>query len=108
MITTISEKKRLERLPPVHPGEVLLEDFMKPLRLSQYRVAKDIGVPSIRISQLVRGKRAVTADTAMRLARYFGTSIEVWLRLQAQYDAEVAQEQFGEKIKREVQALKVA
>ena len=71
----------IDRLPPIHPGEILLEDFMKPLELSQYRLAKDIGVPALRISQIVRGKRAVTADTALRLARYFGTSAEVWMRL---------------------------
>jgi antitoxin HigA-1 len=94
-----------ERLPPVHPGEVLLEDFMKPLGLSQYRVAKDIGVTPIRISQIVHGKRAITADTAMRLARYFGTSAAVWLRLQARYDLEIAEMQHGERIKQEVRAL---
>ncbi len=97
-----------ETLPPVHPGEVLLEDFMKPLGLSQYRVAKDIGVSAIRISQIVHGKRAITADTAMRLARYLGTSAEVWLRLQARYDLELAQAQMGERIKQEVQVLKAA
>ena len=80
-----------ERLPPVHPGEVLLEDFMKPLGLTQYRLAKDLGVPALRISQIVHGKRAVTADTALRLARYFGTSANVWTRLQARYDLEVAE-----------------
>lgn len=75
---------------------------MKPLELSQYRVAKDIGVPALRISQIVRGKRAVTADTALRLARYFGTSAEVWMRLQAMYDLEVAQLDLEDKIEREV------
>jgi addiction module HigA family antidote len=94
-----------ERLPPVHPGEVLLEDFMKPLGLSQYRLAKDISVTPIRISQIVNGKRAITADTAMRLAHYFGTSAAVWLRLQARYDLEVAELQYGEQIKREVRVL---
>jgi addiction module HigA family antidote len=100
--------ENLEKLPPIHPGEVLLEDFMKPLELSQYRVAKDIGVSPIRISQIVHGKRAITADTAMRLARYFGTSAEVWLRMQARYDLEVAQEQIGERISQEVRVLKAA
>ena len=95
----------MKRLPPVHPGEVLLEDFMKPLGLSQYRVAKDIGVSPIRISQIIHGKRAITADTAIRLSRYLGTSPEVWLRLQARYDLEVAQEQIGERIKKEVRTL---
>lgn len=107
-MTIMPEEEKLERLPPIHPGEVLWEDFMKPLGLSQYRVAKDIGVSPIRISQIVHGKRAITADTAMRLARYFGTSAEVWLRLQARYDLEVAQEQWGERIKQEVRVLKAA
>ena len=94
-----------DRLPPVHPGEVLAEDFMKPLGLSQYRVAKDIGVPALRISQIVNGKRSVTADTAMRLARYFGTSPDVWLRLQARYDLETAQIAYGDRIEQEVKVL---
>ena len=94
-----------ERLPPIHPGEVLLEDFMKPLGLSQYRVARDIGVPPLRISQTVNGKRTTTADTAMLLARYFGTSPDVWLRLQARYDLEVAEREHGERITREVKVL---
>ena len=91
-----------ERLPPVHPGEVLLEDFMKPLGLSQYRLAKELNVPALRISQIVHGKRAVTADTALRLARYFGTSANVWMRLQARYDLEVAETELAERVKREV------
>jgi addiction module HigA family antidote len=95
----------MDRLPPIHPGEVLSEDFMKPLGLSQYRVAKDIGVPQLRISQIIKGKRAVTADTAMRLARYFGTSAEVWLRLQARYDLEVAEGANGQRIDDEVKPL---
>jgi len=95
----------MERLPPVHPGEVLLEDFMKPLGLSQYRVAKDIGVSPLRISQIVHGKRSVTADTALRLARYFGTGPTVWLRLQARYDLEVTEAKMAERIEREVKVL---
>ncbi|MDA0766576.1 MAG: HigA family addiction module antitoxin [Verrucomicrobia bacterium] len=95
-------KKKLE---PVHPGHVLLEDFMKPLELSQYRVASDIGVPPLRISEIVRAKRAVTADTAMRLARYFGTSAGIWMRLQAQYDLEVAERKFGKEIDKRVAEL---
>ncbi len=70
----------MKKLSPVHPGEILVEDFMKPLGLSQYRVAKDIGVPALRISHIVNGKRAITPDTALRLARYFGTSAAVWVR----------------------------
>ena len=94
--------EREERLPPVHPGEVLLEDFMKPLGLSQYRLAQDLNVPAMRISQIVHGKRAVTADTALRLARYFGTSANVWMRLQARYDLEVAEAELAERVEREV------
>ena len=92
-------------LPPVHPGKVLREDFMKPLGLSQYRLAKDIGVSPIRISQIVRGKRSITVDTAMRLARYFSTSVAVWLRLQVRYDLEVAEREKRERINREVKVL---
>lgn len=87
-----------ERLPPVHPGEVLLEDFMKPLHLSQYRLAQDIGVPALRIRQIVHSKRAITADTALRLARYFGTSANVWMRLQARYDLERAERELEERV----------
>ena len=83
----------------------MLEDFMKPLGLSQYRLARDIGVPALRISQIVRGKRSITADTAMRLARYFGTSAVVWLRLQARYDLEVAENRLAKRINREVKVL---
>ena len=89
-------------LSPIHPGEVLLEDFMIPLGLSQYRLAKDIGVAPIRISQIVHGRRGITADTALRLARYFGTSASVWLRMQVRYDLEVAERELKERIDREV------
>jgi len=94
--------KNTNRLPPVHPGEVLLEDFMKPLGITQYRLAKDIGVSSLRVSQIVRGKRSITADTAMRLARYFGTSAGIWMRIQARYDLEVAQVADAGKIAKQV------
>ena len=94
-----------DTLSPIHPGEILLEDFMNPLGLSQYRLAHDIGVTPIRISQIVNGQRAVTVDTAMRLARYFGTSAAVWLRLQVRYDLEVAEKQFSKRINREVKVL---
>ena len=89
-------------LSPIHPGEILLEDFMKPLGLSQYRLANDIGVTPIRISQIVHGKRSITIDTAMRFARYFGTSAAVWLRLQVRYDLEVAEGELSDKINKEV------
>ena len=94
-----------DTLSPIHPGEVLLEDFMKPLGLSQYRLAHDIGVTPIRISQIVNGQRAITVDTAMRLARYFGTSAAVWLRLQVRYELEVAEKDLSERINREVKIL---
>jgi addiction module HigA family antidote len=82
-----------------------LEDFTKPIGLSQYRVAADIGVAPLRISQIVRGRRAITADTALRLARYFGTTPGIWLRLQARYDLEVAQQHSGRQIERQVKVL---
>jgi len=94
-----------ETISPIHPGEVLREDFMKPLGISQYRLAKDIGVTPIRISQIVNGQRAITVDTALRLGRYFGTSAAVWLRLQVRYDLEVAEKELKEKIQREVKVL---
>ena len=92
-------------LSPIHPCEVLLEDFMKPLGLTQYRLAHDIGVTPIRISQIVNGQRAISVDTAMRLARYFGTSAAVWLRMQVRYDLEVAQGRLSDRINREVKVL---
>ena len=92
-------------LSAVHPGEVLLEDFVKPLGLSRYRVAKDIGVSPLRISEIVREQRAISVDTTMRLARYFGTSAGVWLRMQARYDLETAQARLAERINREVKIL---
>jgi antitoxin HigA-1 len=101
-IITDEVKMMNETLSPIHPGEVLLEDFMKPLGLSQYRLAQDIGVTPIRISQIVNGQRAITVDTAMRLARYFGTSAVVWLRLQVRYDLEVAEKTMTDRINREV------
>lgn len=91
-----------DRLPPVHPGEVLLEDFMRPLGLSRSRLAAELGVPAHRVGEMVRGQRAISADTALRLARYFGTSAELWLRLQVDYDLEVAKAADGEQIRRAV------
>jgi addiction module HigA family antidote len=95
-------------LSPIHPGEVLLEDFMKPLGLTQYRLAQDIGVSPIRISQIVNGQRAITVDTALRLARYFSTSAAVWMRLQVRYDLEVGESELGRQIEREVKVLEHA
>jgi antitoxin HigA-1 len=84
--------------PPAHPGEVLREDFLRPLAMSQYALARALGVPEIRISEIVNGKRAITPDTALRLARYFGTSPEFWLGMQASYDLEVTRERIGAEI----------
>ena len=93
------------KLPPVHPGEVLLEEFLRPLGVSQYRLAKDVSVPPRRINEIVRGSRAVTADTGLRLARYFGTSERFWLNLQARYDLEVEKDRLGGRLEREVRVL---
>jgi len=93
------------RLPNIHPGEVLLEDFLKPMGLSQYRLAKETGVSQIRVSEIVRGKRAVTADTALRLAKFFGTSVKFWMGLQTDYDVEEAQRKLGTRLEREVHPL---
>ena len=90
------------RLNPVHPGEVLLEEFLKPLNLSQNRLALDIGVPARRINEIVLRKRSVSADTALRLSQYFGTSPQFWLGLQTEYDLDVAADKIGSRIKREV------
>jgi antitoxin HigA-1 len=93
------------RLLPVHPGEILLEEFLKPLGLSQYRVAKDVSVPPRRINEIVRGSRAITADTALRLARFFGTSERFWLNLQTRYDLEVEKARLGDRLQREIRVL---
>lgn len=90
------------KLAPVHPGEVLLEEFLGPMGISQYRLAKDTSVPPRRINEIVHGTRAVSADTALRLARYFGTSERFWLNLQAQYDLEIERDRLGERLDREV------
>ncbi len=96
---------RRRKLPPVHPGEILFEEFIKPLGITQYRVAKDIKVPARRINEIVHGQRAVTADTALRLSRYFGTSDRFWLNLQARYDLEAEKDRLGDRLKKEVAVL---
>jgi addiction module HigA family antidote len=96
------------KLDPIHPGEVLLHDFLEPLGLSQYRLAHDISVPPRRINEIVHGKRSVSADTALRLARYFGTSERFWLNLQARYDLEVERDRLGDRLKKEVVVLERA
>jgi len=89
-------------LPPVHPGEILLEDFLNPMGITRYRLAKSIGVPQRRIDEICAGKRSITADTALRLARFFGTDPQSWMNLQAEYDLEIAAATLSERIKREV------
>lgn len=95
-----------DKLHPLHPREVLLEEFLKPLGLSQNRLAIEIGVDARRINEIVQGNRSVTADTALRLARYFGTSPQFWLGLQKDYDLHVALDVLGERIAREVKPLR--
>jgi addiction module HigA family antidote len=90
------------KLPPIHPGEILLEEFLKPLNISQYRLAKDINVPPRRINEIVQSKRSITADTALRLSRYFGLSERFWLNLQISYDLEVAKDRLEERLEQEV------
>ena len=92
----------MKRIPPVHPGEILLEEFLKPMGISQYRLAVDISVPPRRINEIVHGKRAITADTALRLARYFGNSEGFWMNLQTRYDLEVQRDRMGERLVKEV------
>ncbi len=94
-----------KKLAPVHPGEVLIEEFLAPLQISQYRLAKEISVPPRRINEIVHGKRAISADTALRLARYFGTSDRFWLNLQARYDLETEKDRLGSRLKKEVAVL---
>ena len=89
-------------LAPVHPGEVLLEEFLTPLALSQYRLAREIGVPPRRVNEIVHGARAVSADTALRLGRYFGTSAAFWLGLQMRHDLDRATDRLGDRLEREV------
>ena len=94
-----------KELHPVHPGEVLLEEFLKPMGLSQNRLALGIGVPPRRINEIVLGKRSITADTALRLGRYFCNSPKFWLGLQRDYDLDIAADTLGERLKREVQVF---
>src|SRR5436190_6935963 len=96
------------RLSKITPGEILNEEFLKPMRITQYRLAKDLGVPPRRINEIVKGQRAITADTALRLARYFRMSAEFWLNLQTHYDLEQAQQELGSRLKKEITPLAAA
>jgi addiction module HigA family antidote len=95
------------KIAPIHPGEILFEEYMKPLSLSQYRLAKDISVSARRVNEIVHGKRAITADTALRLARYFGTSDRFWLNLQTRYDLEIEKQRLKGRLDREVSRLRI-
>ena len=97
-----------KRLAPIHPGEVLLEDFLKPLGLSQYRLAKGLSVPPRRINEIVLGKRGITADTALRLGRFFGTSDRFWLNLQTAFDLDIERHRLAGRLEREVEVLRRA
>ena len=91
-----------KKLDPIHPGEILLEEFLKPMGISQYRLAKDISVPARRINEIVHGTRAISPDTALRLSRYFGLSERFWLNLQARYDLEVEKDRLKDRLEKEV------
>lgn len=94
-----------KKLDPVHPGEILIEEFLKPMGISQYRLAKDISVPARRINEIVHGKRSISADTALRLSRYFGLSERFWLNLQIRYDIEVQKDKMDKHYEKEVKVL---
>ena len=93
---------------PIHPGEILQEEFLQPLGISQYRLAREIGVPAMRISKIVRGERGISADTAIRLARYFGMSVEFWTGIQTHYEVEKAKMTLGDRLDAEVKVLAAA
>ncbi len=99
---------RKKMLAPIHPGEILMEEFLKPLGISQYKLAKDIHVPARRINEIVHGKRSITADTALRFSRYFNLSERFWLNLQARYDLEVEKDKLNDRIKTEVKVLRIS
>ncbi len=100
--------RKARRLPPVHPGEILREDLLKPLRISINRLGRDLRVPVTRVSEIVNGRRSITADTALRLARYFGTTPEFWMSLQAAYDLDAAQRASADRIVRDVHPREAA
>jgi addiction module HigA family antidote len=96
-----------KKLSPIHPGEILEEEFLKPMGISQYRLAKDISVPPRRINEIVHGKRSITADTALRLGKFFGISAQFWLNLQTRYDLEVTEDLLSDRLDKEVHTLNV-
>jgi len=96
----------IKKLQPIHPGEILDEEFLKPLKISQYRLAKDVSVPPRRINEIVHGTRAITADTALRLSKYFGVSAQFWLNLQTKFELEIVSEKLANRLRREVKVLR--
>jgi len=102
LFRTITNIYSMKKISIIHPGEILLEEFLNPLKLSQYRVAKDLSVPPRRLNEIVRGQRAISADTALRLGRYFKMSPEFWMNLQSQYDLEKQHALLGKRLEREV------
>jgi addiction module HigA family antidote len=97
-----------QKLPPIHPGEILLEEFLKPMGISQYRLAKDISVPARRINEVVHGTRAISPDTALRLSRYFGLSERFWINLQARYNLEMEKDRLKDRLDKEVRVYAMA
>ncbi|MGB5440782.1 MAG: HigA family addiction module antitoxin [Gammaproteobacteria bacterium] len=97
-----------KRLPPIHPGEILLEEFLNPMGISQYRIAKATSVPARRINEIVHGKRSITADTALRLSKFFGMSDRFWMNLQARYDLEIEKDRLGSRLDTEVELYEEA
>ncbi len=96
-----------KKLPPIHPGEILMEEFLQPMGISQYRLSKDISVPPRRINEIVHGKRSITADTALRLGRFFSMSPQFWLNLQSRYDLELTEDLLEDRLDEEVHALQL-
>ncbi len=96
------------KMAPIHPGEILLEEFLKPMGISQYRLAKETSMPPRRVNEIVQGKRSITANTGLRLARYFGTTDRFWLNLQARYDLETEKDRLGARLAKEVEVLRKA
>ncbi len=94
-----------KKLDPIHPGEILLEEFLEPMEITQYRLAKDISVPARRINEIVHGNRGISADTALRLSKYFGTTERFWMNLQTRYDLEIEKDRLGSRLDSEVQKL---
>ncbi len=96
-----------KKMPPVHPGEILLEEFLKPMKITQYRLAKDINVPARRINEIVHGKRAITANTALRLGKYFNMAAQFWINLQSHFDLEVEIDNISDELESEVKVYDI-